>query len=211
MFFAFKDVEVCNFADDTTPFVSDLELNTALNKLEENSAIALTWFEINCMKLNSDKCHLLVSDHHYEEMFVNIGKDIIWESKTVKLLRITIDKELKFDKYVNQVCSKANKKLNVLSRIRSFLSVEKRKIIFKSFIESQFNYWPLVWMFCSRESNDKINRFHERSLRIVNNDFESSYEELLSKCNSLSVHDQHIHRLAIEIYKVANGLSAGEF
>ena len=46
------------------------------------------------MKLNSDKCHLLVSGHHYEEMFVNTGKDIIWESKTMKLLGITIDKEL---------------------------------------------------------------------------------------------------------------------
>ena len=117
LFFALKDVEVCNFDDDTTPFVCDLELNTALNKLEENSAIALTWFEINCMKLNSDKCHLLVSGHHYEEMFVNIGTDIIWESKTVKLLGITIDKELKFDKYINQMCSKANKKLDVLSRM----------------------------------------------------------------------------------------------
>ena len=117
LFFALKDVEVCNFADDTTPFVCDLDLNTALNKLEENSAIALTWFEINYMKLNSDKCHLLVSGHHYQEMFVNIGKDIIWESKTVKLLGITIDKELKFDKYINQVCSKANKKLNLLPRM----------------------------------------------------------------------------------------------
>ena len=42
LFFALKDVEVCNFADDTTPFVCDLELNTVLNKLEEKSAIALT-------------------------------------------------------------------------------------------------------------------------------------------------------------------------
>ena len=107
--------------------------------------------------------------------------------------------------------SKANKKLNVLLRMQSFLSVEKREIIFKSFIESQFKYCPLVWMFCSPKSNDKINRLHERSLRIVNNDFESLYEELLSKCNSFSIHGQNIHRLAIEIYKVANGLSAGEF
>ena len=66
-------------------------------------------------------------------------------------------------------------------------------------------------MFCSRKSNDKINRLHERSLRIVNNDFESWYEELLSKCNSFSIHGQKIHHLAIEIYKVANGLSAEEF
>ena len=66
-------------------------------------------------------------------------------------------------------------------------------------------------MFCSQKSNDKINRLHERSLRTVNNNFESSYQELLSKCNSFSFHDQNIHRLAIEIYKVANVLSVGEF
>ena len=53
LFFALKDIEVCNFADDTTPFVCDLDLNTTLKKLEENSAMALTWFETNYMKLNS--------------------------------------------------------------------------------------------------------------------------------------------------------------
>ena len=64
LFFALKDIEVCNFADNATPFVCHLDLNTTLNKLEENSAIILTWFESNYMKLNSGKFHLLVSDHH---------------------------------------------------------------------------------------------------------------------------------------------------
>ena len=41
LFFALKDIEVYNFADDTTPFVSDLDLNTSLNKLEENLALLL--------------------------------------------------------------------------------------------------------------------------------------------------------------------------
>ena len=53
LFFTLKDIEVCNFAGDTNPFVCDLDINTTLNKLE-NSAIALTWFETNYMKLNSD-------------------------------------------------------------------------------------------------------------------------------------------------------------
>ena len=74
--FALKDIEVCNFADDTTPLFVIL-----ISILEENSAMALTWFETNYMKLNNDKCHLLVSGHHYEEMFVKIGNDRIWESK----------------------------------------------------------------------------------------------------------------------------------
>ena len=96
------------------------------------------------MKLNSNKCYRLVSGHHYEEMFINIGSNRIWESKTVELLGITIDKNLKFDKLVNKICSKAIRKLNVLSRVRSFSSAEKGRIIFKSFIESQFKYCPLT-------------------------------------------------------------------
>ena len=60
LFFALKGIEVCNFADYTTPLVCHLDLNTALNKLEENSAIALAWFEINYIKLNCDKCYLFL-------------------------------------------------------------------------------------------------------------------------------------------------------
>ena len=92
--------------------------------------------------------------------------------------------------------------------MRSFLSAEKRRIIFKSFIESQCKYCPLT---CSRKSNNKINKLHERSLRIVNNDYESTYEELLSHNNCFSIHDLNIHCLAAEIYKVANDLSVGDF
>ena len=66
-------------------------------------------------------------------------------------------------------------------------------------------------MFCSRKSNNSINRLHKRSLRIVNNDYESIYEELLSHNNCFSIHDQSIHQLAAEIYKVANDLSVGDF
>ena len=56
-----------------------------------------------------------------------------------------------------------------LSRMRSFLSAEKRRIVLKSFIESQFKYCHLTWMFCSQKSNNKINRLHEKPFRIVHN------------------------------------------
>ena len=77
----------------------------------------------------------------------------------------------------------------------------------KTFIESQFNYCPLIWMFHSRFINNKINRLHERALRIVCSDFKSSFESLLMKDNSFSMHERNIQSLAIEIYKFLNGLA----
>ena len=135
----------------------------------------------------------------------------VWGSKNVELLEKTIEKELKFDQHVNKISSKTNRKHNVLSRMRSFLSAGKRRIIFKSFIESKFKYCPLTWMFCSQKCNNKINRLHERSLIIVNNDSESTYEKLHSHHNRFSIYDQNIQCLATEIYKIANDPSVGYF
>ena len=94
--------------------------------------------------------------------------------------------------------------------MQSFFYAEKRRI-FKSFIESQFKYCPWTWIFCSQERNNKISRLNERCLRIVNNDYKSACEELLSNYHSFSIHDQNIHCLDTKIYKVVNDLSVGPF
>ena len=66
-------------------------------------------------------------------------------------------------------------------------------------------------MFCSQKGNNRINRLHDWSWRIVNNNYESTYEELLSHNNCFCIHDPNIHCLATEIYKVANDLSVGDY
>ena len=65
-----------------------------------------------------------------------------------------------------------------------FTHFKQRKTLMKAFIESQFNYCSLIWMFHSREINNKINNLHERALHITYKDTESSFEELLVKDNS---------------------------
>ena len=60
-------IDICNFADDATPYVCVLNLKTVLETLEHNSEIAIAWFETNYMKLNTDKGHLLISDSKNEQ------------------------------------------------------------------------------------------------------------------------------------------------
>ena len=87
------------------------------------------------------------------------------------------------------------------------MDVKKRKAILNAFIYSQFNYCPLIWMFHSRVLNNKINRIHKRALRITYNDRSLTFQELLEKDNSVTIHHRNIQVLATEIYKVLNGLS----
>ena len=115
IFFTLKGVDICNFADDTTPYVCDSNLKTVLERLEHNSELAIAWFETNYMKLNTDKCHLLISGNKNEQMWAKLDRDIVWESNDVKLLGITLDNNLKFDKHVSNIFSKANRKLNTLT------------------------------------------------------------------------------------------------
>ena len=76
-----------------------------------------------------------------------------------------------------------------------------------SFFRSRFHYCPLIWMYHSQTNNRKINRLHERCLRIIYNDKQSSFIKLLEKDNSVSIHQRNQHILAIEMLKVSNGLS----
>ena len=77
----------------------------------------------------------------------------------------------------------------------------------KSFITSQFGYCPLIWMFHSRTSNNKINFIHERTLKITYNDRKSSFEELLRKGNAVSIHHRNLQVLATEIFKIKNNIA----
>ena len=129
------------------------------------------------------------------------------ESKQQKLLGILIDRDLKFDEYVLLQCKKAGKKLTALIRISKFMTFGQRRNIMKAFIESQFGYCPLVWMFCGRQTNARINHIHERALRAVYNDVISPFEELLGRYKSETIYRRNIKILSVELFKIKNGLS----
>ena len=120
---------------------------------------------------------------------------------------MTIDSDFKFDIHAKKLCKKATQKLNAFARISVCMDSSKKRTIMKAFITSHFSYCPLVWMFHSRELNNKINRIHERSLRLAYSDKTSTFQELLDKDKSVSVHHKNIQVLATEIYKTVNGLA----
>ena len=53
----FLDCNVRSFAYDATHFICNKNLDFVLNELEQNSNIAIDWFQNNYMKMNFDKCH----------------------------------------------------------------------------------------------------------------------------------------------------------
>ena len=105
---------------------------------------------------------------------------------------------MKFDDLGNYLYKKTSQKLNALARIATFMNADKRRIIMKSFIESQFGYCP-VSMFHSKRLNNETNRIHERALRITCNDKSSSYGQLLTEDSSVTIQHSNVRALATEI------------
>ena len=86
---------------------------------------------------------------------------------------------------------KAQCKLHALRCIRTFLTIEKAKMLGNAFIDSQFNYAPLPWMFCRKTLYSKIEKIHHKTLKVI---YESkdTYENLLLPSNTVSVHQRHL-------------------
>ena len=159
----------------------------------------------NHIKANHDKCHLLMRT--LTPISIKVKDYIIKNSDNEKVLRVTVAANLNFNCYLENILKKAVKKVHVLARITPYMSIPKRKLLMNSFFTSQFNYCPLTWMCHSRTMNNKINRLHERCLRIVHSDKTTSFEKLLEKDGSVTIHTRNLQTLATEMFKVYKNLS----
>ena len=83
------------------------------------------------------------------------------------ILGIIIDRKLTFNKHIKNLCKKVGQKLYALLKISPYLDENKKKLLYCSIIKSQFNYCPLVWMFCSRKSNNLTNKVQQKALRLI--------------------------------------------
>ena len=102
--------------------------------------------------------------------------------------------------HVKTLCRKTPKKLSALQK-------EKGNVLFNVVIKSQFSYCPLLWVFCSRRSNNLINNIYERAHRATFDDHTNNFTKFLEKKREFTIHQQNIQALMKEIQKSINNIS----
>ena len=168
LFYFLENTDIASYPNDNTLYSAQKNRETVINTIETSSQVLFDWFSDNFMKANSGKSHLSMCDT--ETTYANVDGSMIKSSQKEIPLGINLDSELKFEDHVNFMCKKASQKLYALARIAPFMDLKQRRNIKKAFVESQFGYCPLIWMFHSRGLNNKINRIRERALRITYKD-----------------------------------------
>ena len=79
--------------------------------------------------------------------------------------------------------------------------VEKARILANIFINSQFNYAHLIWMFANKTAVNKILKIDHRTLQVIYSEYHQTYEELLQINEDIFIHQKHLCILALEVYK----------
>ena len=163
-----RDANLGNYADDSTLYAYNKNLEIVICNLRQEFSILSNWFYDNYMVLNLGKCHFMLFGAKENEQFDLIFNDITLKHNShEKMLGVTIDNKLSSDEHIINIFKRANKKLNALSRINHYMKQNQKEILLSSFIMSQFSYCPLLWMFGSKKSTQKINAVHGRSLPLI--------------------------------------------
>ncbi len=130
--------DLVNYADENTLSIIASTIEVVLAAVKQGTGNAIKWFKINFMQVNPFKlqCMFLNPLTNKEEMpkFIEINGTNIPCEKEVKLLGITIDEKLKFDKHVNIICEKAAWQINVMYLFKCVFDLKERQIVYNTFI-----------------------------------------------------------------------------
>ena len=111
LFFIMNHEDIANYADDNTPYVSGKNIDEVVRFLEEFSRVIFKWFSDNQFQANASICHVLLSTDEY--MQIKIGTAQIENSSRKKLLGVTIEAKLSFEKNIEQIFEHMFKYLNI--------------------------------------------------------------------------------------------------
>ena len=138
---------------------------------------------------------------------LKIGDKTIKASSSVNLLGVRIDNQLNFNLYISNICRSAANQLNALIRLKRFLDFEEKKTLINSYFYSNFNYCPLVWMFSSAKSVNKVESLQKRALRFLYDSYDSPYESILKLAGKSTMNVNRLRGFCIEISKTLNNIN----
>ena len=208
IFLFVENSNVYNYADDNTLLAFGKTFDRFTRKLQNDFLILDEWFFNNFLVPNSDKYHFMTLGTPNTLPNFKFENIAIKNSTSQKLLGIIIENKLYFTEHFNTVCKKANLKLHDLNIISISLSPEQHVVVINAYIQSLFNYCSLVWKFCYRGIMYKMNKIHERSLRLLLENYKDDFQDLLRSSGDISIYQRCINSFLTKVYKYIHGLSS---
>ena len=157
-----------NFADDNSLSAAAKTVTELKNILQFESEVIVNWFKNHKMIVNPENFQAIILDkqkHDYSNETIKFDNKTVETVSSVRLLGIQLDDKLNFSLHVSNICKSAANQLSALIRLNNLLCFEGKRVLTNSYFMSNFNYFPLVWMFSSATSLKKIENL-KKSIKI---------------------------------------------
>ena len=182
LFFLPLNSHLVNYADDNHICLENENLDVLQKQLQDDSNIAVRWFNNNQTTANPDKFQSIILSRDRIDQFDNsVDGHVFSRGNSLKMLGVTLNDNLNFNEHVRNICQTASCQINALKCISNFLNEQCRMNVYKSFISANFNYCPIVWLFCGKTNLNKLEKLQERALATVFCDNSLTYEDMLKR------------------------------
>ena len=210
---------ILSFADDTTLYMSNSNLNELF--LEANSTIndLFQWFCANRLSLNPTKTKYTIIRPFQQQcnitgLNVSINNTVIQrvgndcEEKATKFLGIYIDENLTWRHHIANVNKRISSALFSINQVKHILPKDCLRTLYYSLIHSHLSYGLLAWGNCNRESLCRAVNIQKRAIRTINNaKFRSHTDPLFKASRILKISDQYVLHSNLFVFDfIAKGL-----
>ena len=162
------------FADDTTIHTSDKDIEPLASSLQTNVHELQKWTELNHMALNLSKTKvMLITTRQKRQVLENafpaitVSNHTLEEVRNHTLLGVTIDNNLSWTDHLSNVSKGLSKKTYQLTRIKSYLNAQSRKLFYTAHIQSAIDYASTLWDSASGNAMQPLVRVHRRAIKAV--------------------------------------------
>ena len=197
------------YADDNTLSKVADSKDEMVSSLTKDANVSIDWLSNNDMIANPSKFQAIFPTKlkNQQSISIQVKEKTISSQNEVEILGLTVDENLKFEKYISKICRSASGQLHAIHRLNRYLKPKTRTLVINSFILSNFSYCPLVWCFLSARQSSKIDKIIEKSLRIIDNENGLSYKDLLEKYGKSSVKYRTQKVIATKIFKTFSNMN----
>jgi hypothetical protein len=176
------------YADDDTLLISGPvgDIQSIINKLEEDLTRAVSWLNGSKLLLNDEKTEVMFVGKKsviacVNHLNVHINNKVIKRVDCMKILGVMLDCNLKWDKHLSKINQSCNYSLSLLQPLRCVLSFSSRKLLISSLTLSHLHYVSSVWFNSSSNNRKAIDRLFRRAARFVLN--KDKYDSVSNELN----------------------------
>jgi hypothetical protein len=169
---ASRKAQVIMYADDTAIVYSSASVPDIENVLSGELARVKAWLDLNKLTLNTTKTKTMLFGSpqklkQVQHLELRVADDLIEQVSEFKYLGIWLDSKVKFSTHISKVAAKISSKLGLLSRIRHFLPMKQRKMMFNALVLPHFDYAASVWCNTSQKHLNTLILLHKRAGRLL--------------------------------------------